>query len=364
VRGRSTPRSSFDRVAVDCASARNVAGCPSEPSGSTRHNADEVTPAPDSTTDHRVPPSTTATREKLLVAGSLLAVYVIWGSTYYAMHLALAFLPPFLMAGPRFLIAGLLLFAALRAGGNELPSGKGWLAAGAVGVLLLVLGNGFVAIAQRTVDTGVAATVVATMPLWAAAIGTAWGEKPTIREVIGLALGFAGVAVLHHGGSLSFDNVDSLVLLLAPVTWAFGSVLSRHVPTPKGPMGAAAQMIVGGSCMIAIAFVRGERPLGPPTLSGVAALAYLVVFGSLVGFTAYAYLLRTTRPSLATSYAYVNPVVALAIGALFGGERFTATKLVACVLTIAGVLVVSAPRVVAPRVVAPRRSTSRDAGWK
>ncbi|HVH48038.1 MAG TPA: EamA family transporter, partial [Labilithrix sp.] len=135
----------------------------------------------------------------------------------------------------------------------------------------------------------------------------------------------------------------------APISWAFGSILSRRVPLPPGPMAGAAQMIIGGSVMIVVAVLRAERPGGPPTFSSIAALLYLVCFGSILAFSAYGYLLRTTRPSIATSYAYVNPVVALAIGAVFGGEQFTATKLVACVLTIAGVLIVSAPTLRARR---------------
>ncbi len=283
-------------------------------------------------------------RDRLLMAGALLALYVVWGSTYFAMHLALAFLPPFLMAGPRFLAAGTILFVVLRLRGAALPTAKQWASAGIVGLLLLVFGNGFVALGERSIDSGVAAMVVATMPLWAAGIGTAFGEKPSVREVVGLIAGFIGVAVLQRGGSLSFHHIDSIVLLLAPITWAFGSHLSRRISMPPGLMGTAAQMIIGGVVMIGIALARGERPVGPPTLASVGALLYLILFGSLIAFSAYGYLLRTTRPSIATSYAYVNPMVALAIGALLGGERFTSTKLVACLLTIAGVLIVSAPR--------------------
>jgi drug/metabolite transporter (DMT)-like permease len=283
-------------------------------------------------------------KERLLVGGALFVLYVVWGSTYYAMHVALSFLPPFLMAGPRFTLAGALLLLTLRVRGAALPTRKQWLSAGIVGVLLLVFGNGFVAIGQRSVDSGVAATVVATMPLWAAVMGALWGERPTAREVVGLLMGFAGVLVLHHGGSLSFYSLDAILLLLAPVAWAFGSLLSRRIPVPAGSMAPAAQMIVGGVVMIALAVVRGDRPVGPPTLASIGALLYLLFVGSLLAFTAYGYLLRTTRPAVATSYAYVNPVVALAIGAVLGGERFTGTKLIACLLTVAGVVIVTASR--------------------
>lgn len=280
-------------------------------------------------------------RDKLLVIAALGAVYIVWGSTYFAMRVALTFLPPFLMAGPRFLVAGLLLGGVLRARGAAAPTRRQWLGASAVGVLLLVGGNGLVAIAQRTVDSGVAATVVATMPLWTAAIGAAWGDRPTRREVLGLIGGFAGVAALHRGGDLSFDHLDSIVLLLAPISWALGSLLSRRIELPSGLMATSAQMISGGVVMSTIALLREDRPVAAPSLSAIVALLYLVFIGSLVAFSAYGFLLRKTRPAIATSYAYVNPLVALALGSMLGGERFTLGKLIACVLTIAGVLVAS-----------------------
>lgn len=288
--------------------------------------------------------TTTTKGDRLVVLAALVAVYVIWGSTYFAMHVALGFLPPFLMAGPRFVVAGAILLVGLRARGAALPTPKQWVGAGIVGVLLLVCGNGFVAIGQQSVDSGVAATVVATMPLWAAAIGSLWGDRPTLRELGGLLAGFAGVVVLKRGGSLVFDRADAFVLLLAPVAWALGSVWSRRLPLPTGSMASAAQMIVGGVSMLVLAAVRGERPVGPPTFAAIGAMAYLVVFGSLVGFTAYGYLLRATRPAIATSYAYVNPLVALVLGAVLGGEHFTVTKLVACLLTVGGVIVVTSSR--------------------
>jgi drug/metabolite transporter (DMT)-like permease len=287
------------------------------------------------------PPRASSPREKLLVASALFAVYVIWGSTYYAMRVVLGVLPPFLMAGTRFLLAGGVLLLIQRLRGESLPTRKQWLSAGAVGVLLLFCGNGLVAIAQQTVDSGVAATVVATMPLWMAAIGSVWGDRPTAREVVGLLLGFAGIAILRYGGSLSFGDGHALLLLLAPIAWAFGSLLSRKIDMPKGLVAAAAQMLVGGGVMLAIAIARGERPTGEATAATVSAYVFLVLGGSLVAFSAYSYLLRTTRPSIASSYAYVNPLVALALGAVLGGESFTPAKLIACLLTIGGVLVVT-----------------------
>jgi drug/metabolite transporter (DMT)-like permease len=301
----------------------------------------------------RLPPPSSVDRDpthaRFLLGGALLVLYVVWGSTYYAMHVAMTFLPPFLMAGPRFVLAGTLLLGILRLRGTPLPTAKQWVAAGVVGVLLLVCGNGFVALGQQSVDSGVAATVVAAMPLWAALLGALWGDRPTGREILGLLLGFAGVVVLNRGGTLSFRDASGVFLVLAPLTWAFGSLLSRRIPVPPGALGSAAQMIVGGLVMIVIALVRGERPVGPPTAANIFALLYLVLFGSLLAFTAYGYLLRRTRPAIATSYAYVNPIVALAIGTVLGGERFTASKAAACGLTVLGVVIVIAMRARVPR---------------
>jgi drug/metabolite transporter (DMT)-like permease len=273
---------------------------------------------------------------KLWVLVCLLAVYVIWGSTYFGMRVALEVFPPFLMGGIRFLLAGSILFIVTRARGAPWPTPKQWLASTFVGALLLACGNGFVGLAERSVDSGVAATVVATMPLWAALFGAFFGDRPSSLELVGLLLGFGGVLVLNRGGSLSFHGVDAMVLVLAPMAWALGSVWSRRLPVPQGLMSAATQMMGGGAVMLALALVRGERPIAFH-LGGLVAFGYLVTFGSLLGFTAYGYLLRNTRPALATSYAYVNPVVALVLGALWNGESFTRNKIVACVLTIAGV---------------------------
>ena len=279
--------------------------------------------------------------ERYLVPAALFALYVIWGSTYYVMRVAMNVLPPFLTAGPRFLFAGVLLFSFLRLRGATMPTRRQWLSGALVATLLLVLGNGLVVLAQRTVATGVAATVVATMPLWAAMFSAILGARPTGRDLAGLGLGFIGTVVLQSGGNISFGSLDTLLLLLAPITWALGSVLSRRLPLAPGLMNTSIQMLFAGVVMIFIAFLRGEHLYRPLDARTVAALLYLVVFGSMIAFSAYGYLLRTVRPALATSYAYVNPLVALVIGAVFGGERLTATKLVACLLTITGVVVVT-----------------------
>ena len=287
-------------------------------------------------------------RMRVRVLAALFALYVIWGSTYYAMRVALETLPPYLMAAARFSVAGLALFAFLRVRGAPSPKLREWLAAGAVGTLLLVMGNGLVVLAERSVDSGTAATIIATTPLWMAGLGWFWGERPKARELIGLAFGFAGIVVLNGGnggdGGFSLRGVDGVAVCLAPIAWAVGSLWSRRLPVPRGSLNTACQMTIAGPLMFLVALGRGERLQGPASGASLAALAYLVVFGSLIAFSAYGFLLRETRPLIATSYAYVNPLVALAIGAVLGGEQLSPRKMGACALTIVGVLVVTLSR--------------------
>ncbi|WP_437275506.1 drug/metabolite exporter YedA [Sorangium sp. So ce375] len=286
-------------------------------------------------------------RGSWLVLLSLLALYVIWGSTYLAVSVALETLPPFLLAGTRFMVAGALLYGALRLRGAPHPTPRQWGAAARIGVLLLVLGNGLVVISQQWVSSGVAAVVVSTMPLWLALFTTARGRghagAPEVsrREWIGLLVGFAGAALLHLGGDLRAAHAGALLILLAPVAWALGSLYSRSLPLPEGPMAVAAEMLAGGVVMLGVSALSGEHLAAAPSARSLLALAYLTLFGSIVALSAYTYLLRNTRPAIATSYAYVNPIVAIALGVLLGGERASATTWAAAAIVGAGVVIVS-----------------------
>ncbi|KYF65202.1 hypothetical protein BE15_46335 [Sorangium cellulosum] len=286
---------------------------------------------------------------------SLAALYLVWGSTYLAVSVALETLPPFLLAGVRFTTAGALLYGVLRLRGAPRPTLRQWGAAARVGVLLLAAGNGLVVVAQQWVSSGVAAVVVSTMPLWLAlfttvraARGGALGARGTPEvsrgEWVGLLVGFAGAALLHLGGALHAEHAGALLIVLAPVAWALGSLYSRTTPLPEGPMAVAAEMLAGGAVMLGISAVAGERLAAAPSSRSLLALAYLVVFGSIVGLSAYTYLLRNTRPAIATSYAYVNPIIAIALGVLLGGERASAAIWVAAAVIGAGVLIVSKAR--------------------
>lgn len=277
---------------------------------------------------------------RALIVLALFALYVIWGSTYFAMRVALETLPPFLMAGPRFLFAGFVLYAFLRARGVPAPTKREWRAAAVTGLLLLTVGNGAVAVAEQSVSSSVAAVVVASMPIWAAVMNRALGQRARGGEWAGLVLGFAGVVLLNLGGGLRLD-ARGLVLLAAPIAWAAGSVLSPRLSLPKGAMATAAQMLAGGASMLLIALVRGEHFAHAPSMRSVAAAAYLALFGSLVAFTAYGFLLRSVRPGVATSYAYVNPLVAVLLGGLLAHEPVTRLTLAAALLSIAGVALIA-----------------------
>jgi drug/metabolite transporter (DMT)-like permease len=285
-----------------------------------------------------------ASHERWLIGLALLALYLIWGSTYLAMRFAIESFPPFLMAGLRFLVAGGGLYAYLRWRGTPAPTGRQWAACGAVGALLLLGGNGAVAYAEQTVASGIAALVVATVPLWTLLFAALWKKYPTRREVVGVVIGFAGIVVLNLDGNLRASPAGAVILLLASASWAFGSVWSWRLPLPGGMMTSAAQMLGGGFALMAVSFAFGERLEAVPSLKAAAALAYLVVFGSFVAFSAYLYLLHSVRPAVATSYAYVNPPIAVLLGVGLAGEHLSSQEMVGMGVILAGVVLVMVKR--------------------
>lgn len=270
---------------------------------------------------------------------ALFLVYVVWGSTYLVMRFAVEGLPPLLMGGVRFVIAGVILVTVLRLKGEALPTAKQWLWSAPVGALFFLLGNGLVAIAEQKISSGIAAVVCATMPLWAAAMAPLFGEKTSSREWIAMVLGMAGVVILSTGSELRADLPSTLVLMIAPIAWALGSLLARRLPLPKGLMSAGAQMVTGGVILLFVALIRGERFPPDPSFKSVASMVYLIVFGSLVAFSAYSYLLRNTRPAVAMSYSYVNPAIAVLLGAALGAEELHGHTLIATALIIAATVV-------------------------
>ncbi len=283
----------------------------------------------------------------LAVVVALAIVYVVWGSTYLAIRFALeGGWPPLLaVSGARFLVAGGAMYAFLRWRGVPAPTGAQWRNLAVMGLMLLLLGNGFVVLAEQSVSSGLAAVAVASVPLWMGLFGAMFGQRPTRVEWLGIAIGFAGVVWLNAGSSLSASTSPAVLLLVAPVGWAFGSVWSRGRDLPSPFMAAAGQMLCGGAMLLAAGLLRGENPLAAtPTLHGTLALLYLAVFGSIIAFSTYVWLLHNVRPVLASSYAYVNPVIAVALGAWLAHERFSVADIGAMVVILAGVVVITLAR--------------------
>lgn len=278
-----------------------------------------------------------------LVVACLAAVYVIWSSTYLALRYAVESLPPLLSAGARYVFAGAVLYVVMRARGAPAPTRRQWLHSLPAGGLMFVVGNGFVALAEQRVSSGLAAVACAAMPLFACAISHFFGDRPSRREWAGVVIGFGGIVLLTLGDLRAAPAMGAL-LLLAPAGWALGSVLARRLSLPAGVMSAATLMIGGGALTLVAALARGERVPAVLPLQGVLAVAYLAFLGSIVAFSAYTYLLQNTTTALATSYAYVNPVLAVVLGAVIGGERPGRGLIVPGAVVVAGVAVMATGR--------------------
>jgi drug/metabolite transporter (DMT)-like permease len=282
---------------------------------------------------------------------ALLTVYLLWGSTYLGIKYAIATIPPLLMGSVRFLVAGGILYAlALRTGdarGDRLGA-RQWLAALVIGAALLVGGNGGVILAEQYVPSGVAALLVATAPLWMAIIDrVAFGRRLPPLVIVGLVIGFGGVAFLIGSpGSGHISLFGAALALAAPLCWASGSVFTRHVRLPIRPLVAASMEMLCAGVLFAVASVAtGELGrLHPFSTSSIIALAYLIVFGSLIGFSAYVWLLRSAPLSLVSTYAYVNPVVAVILGTIFLSEPISPRTAIAGGIIIAAVALIVVAR--------------------
>jgi len=283
------------------------------------------------------------------ILASLASLYLVWSSTYFAIRVAVQSMPPFLTAGIRYLAAGLVMMAWARWRGEKVPPARAWLYSAIVALLFFVVGNGFVAVASVHISSGVVAVVCAMMPLWGAVMMPLIGERTSPREWAGLAVGFLGVLVLALGDDLRADPASTGLLLLAPIGWALGSLLVKKLDVGRGAMGGAMQMVTGGGLTLLVSALRGEGVPDHVPNEAIFAIVYLAVLGSLVGLTAYNYLLRHARPALAMSYAYVNPVLAVLIGAVLGGEHVSPRVGIAILLILPAVVaIVAKPRVSAP----------------
>lgn len=286
---------------------------------------------------------------------ALLALYIVWGSTYLAILFAVETIPPFMHASLRFLISGAILYAWRRMAGDPAPTLSNWKSTAVVGTALLLGGNGLVAWAEQTVPSGIAALMVSTAPFWMVLFESmrTGGSKPTWQAILGLFIGFGGVFLLIGpaeimGGEHSFDTFGVFLLLLAALFWSMGSIYARGADMPKSTLlSTGMQMLTGAVSLFLVSLVKGEFngfSLGLVSTRSWLALLYLITFGSLVGFVSYGWLLHNAPVSLMSTYAYVNPVVAVLLGWLFAGEELNARIAVASAIIIGSVVLINRAR--------------------
>jgi drug/metabolite transporter (DMT)-like permease len=281
-----------------------------------------------------------------IVAG-FAAVYVLWGSTYLAIRFAVETIPPFLMAGTRHLAAGAILYVFARRRGAAPPTLRNWKAAAGIGALLLLGGNGLVSWAEQRVASGPAALIVASVPLWMVLLSAAQERRrPAVAVLVGLLLALAGIAllVLPNAGGRVVELLPAGALLLAALSWSVGSLWSRRAPLPKETLlSTAMEALAGGAALWVAGLAGGEGALfhvSAITARSAMALAYLVVFGSILGFSAYVWLLTVSTPDRVSTYAFVNPIVAVALGVAFAGEKLTPRIAIASMVIVGAVALI------------------------
>lgn len=295
-----------------------------------------------------------ASRGKLIAAFA--AIYVIWGSTYLGILFAIETIPPLLMAGIRFSIAGLLLYVWARRGESAPPTRIQWRNAAIIGALLLVGGNGCVVLAERLVPSGLASLLVAILPIWIVLLEWArpGGTKPSRGVIAGVVLGAIGLVVLIGPSALHPANTGGIriagviLLTFASLSWASGSLIAQHVELPKSaPLATGMEMICGGAILLVLSLILGEPmrfDVSQISAKSFAGLVYLITFGSMIAFSAFVWLLKVSPPAHVATYAYVNPVVALFLGWAFAGERLSARTAVASAIIIGAVALITTAR--------------------
>ncbi len=292
---------------------------------------------------------------KLKVWIALVLVYIIWGATYLGIRFAVETIPPFLMAGTRFLVAGAIFYIWRRSAGDPAPTRGQWLRAGLVGLILLLGGNGLISLAEKNVASGIAALIVGSAPLWMTTIEALrpGGVRPNVLGVIGLLLGFGGIVLLVGPSLLQPAQVNSqpigiITALFAALFWSIGSVMGRNVDLPRSSLlSTSIEMLAGGAGLYLAGTLTGEWrqfSLAAVSLRSWLGLIYLTIFGSMVGFAAYAWLLRNAPLPLVSTYAYVNPLVAILLGSLLAQEVLTAHILLAALVIVGSVVIINVAR--------------------
>jgi drug/metabolite transporter (DMT)-like permease len=281
-----------------------------------------------------------------LLVPALLACYLVWGSTYLAIRLALVSFPPFFQMGTRFLVAGALLMGwvlwrrSRDTHTPQLPTPRQWRNALVIGTLMLGGGMGLTASAEQHIGSGLIAAFIAVVPMLVCGWGLLFGQRPSRLELAGMVVGLAGVVLLVRGASFSASPVGIMSIAAATLAWSLGSVLTTKLPLAPGAAGFASEMLCGGAVLMVISLALGEQPRWPPTPLAAAAWLYLVVFGSLIAFSAYLYLLAHASPAMATSYAFVNPLIALLLGVAVASESVTGGEWMASGVVLAGVFLI------------------------
>jgi len=297
---------------------------------------------------------------KTKIWAALLAVYIIWGSTYLGIRFAVATIPPFMQAGVRFLVSGTLLFAWRRLAGDPTPTRRQWFSAFVIGSLLLVGGNGLISFAETSIPSGVAALLVATIPMFMVLVEALrpGGIRPTLGQVMGLLVGFSGVALLigpaEFGGAREFSFLSGGIALLAAFLWSLGSIYTRNADLPESTLlFTGMEMLMGSIGLLLVSTLKGEFvhfQIASVSTSSLLGLLYLITFGSLVGFTSYAWLLRNAPVSLVSTYAYVNPIVAVFLGNIFAQESLGPRILLAALIIVGSVFLVNLAKKPTPQV--------------
>src|SRR6201997_3117766 len=306
-----------------------------------------------------------AAPKKTLVIIAFAALYLIWGSTYLGIRFSIETIPPFLMAGARFVLAGMIMYALAWSQGITKSSWANWRTSLIIGACLLLAGNGGVTISEKYIDSGLAALIVAIVPIYIVLLGWMTGMAPKPTPIVWLALvgGFVGVGILF-GPALRFSSNDGRnpaigisILLVSSFIWSAGSLYSRTAKHAASPfLTAAQQMLCGGALLLLAGIVTGELPRFHPdsvSILSLASFVYLVIIGAVVGYTAYIWLLRHCEPAKVATYAYVNPIVAVLLGALFAGETITVRTLIAAALIIGSVALVITAQQLRARVEPP-----------
>ena len=295
-------------------------------------------------------------KHMVMMIAAFAAIYIVWGSTYLGIKYAIETFPPFIMAGTRFLFAGAVLYLiATRTAEYEKPKAIHWRTSLIVGTLLLLGGNGGVVIAQHYISSSLAALLVATEPFWIVILSWLWlkNGRPDWRVALGLVIGFVGVAMLITGQNIEggflnggfYQWLGTFAVLAAAMSWAAGSIYGLKSPVPKSSLlTAGMQMIAGGAMLLMVSLLKGEWwsfDVAAVSTRSWLAVGYLIVFGSLIGFTAYSWLLKNAQPSMVATYAYVNPVVAVLLGWGIAGESLTAQMLAGAAIVVVSVALVT-----------------------